>query len=183
MDSDRIKWNKKYRDKDYPREPAEIVKRFSRLVSGGHALDLATGNGRNAVYLAGQGFTVDAVDISDAGLALFEGAHPGIHPICADLDRYEIPPDRYQLIVNIKFLNRRLFPLILEGLRSRGMLIFQTFLALPAAEATTCCRDYLLRENELLHAFIKMKILFYEETPDPERRQPNRVASLVALKH
>jgi SAM-dependent methyltransferase len=182
MESDRIKWNQKYRRKDYPSKPADIVKRFCHLASGGHALDIAAGNGRNAVYLAERGFRVDAIDIAEEGLALFPGKHPGVRKICADLDRYEITPGRYILVLNIKFLNRRLFPLIFEGLRPGGVLIFQTFLVSPDIGDDAHCRDYLLRENELLHAFIGMKIIFYEEAADPEGRNPNQVASLVAVK-
>jgi SAM-dependent methyltransferase len=182
MESDRTKWNQKYRCRDYPSNPADIVKRFCHLASGGCALDIAAGNGRNSVYLAEQGFRVDAVDISEEGLALFPDPPPGIRKIHADLDRYEIAPERYALVLNIKFLNRRLFPLIFEGLRSGGVLIFQTFLVTPGIEDDTHCRDYLLRENELLRAFLGMRIIFYEETADPEGRSPNQVASLVAVK-
>jgi hypothetical protein len=62
------------------------------------------------------------------------------------------------------------------------VLIFQTFLVTPGIEDDTHCRDYLLRENELLRAFLGMRIIFYEETADPEGRSPNQVASLVAVK-
>ncbi|WP_328338167.1 class I SAM-dependent methyltransferase [Streptomyces violaceus] len=38
------------------------------LVSGGRALELGCGPGRNALYLAAQGFAVDAVDLSPAAV-------------------------------------------------------------------------------------------------------------------
>jgi SAM-dependent methyltransferase len=110
MLADRIKWNEKYRSHDYPAEPSAVVKDFCVLASGRRALDIAAGSGRNAIYLAEQGFAVDAVDISDRGLALVSGLHPNIRPVCADLDTFDIPAQRYDLIVNILYLNRRLFP-------------------------------------------------------------------------
>jgi SAM-dependent methyltransferase len=155
MLQDRLKWNEKYQSENYPDEPAAIVKQYVELAGGKNALDIAAGNGRNALFLARQGFVVDAVDISDAGLNLFAAKHPNIHPICADLDDFDIPANRYDLIINIKYLNRRLFPYIREGLTPGGVLIFQTFLDSPdPGTDQPACRDYLLRENELLHAFL-----------------------------
>jgi SAM-dependent methyltransferase len=91
MLQDRLKWNEKYQTQSYPDEPAAIVKKYAKLAKGKKALDIAAGNGRNALLLAHQGFRVDAVDISDAGLNLFAAKHPNIDPICADLDDFDIP--------------------------------------------------------------------------------------------
>ncbi len=81
MLQDRVKWNEKYQSESYSEEPAAIVKEYAKLASGKKALDIAAGNGRNALFLAEQGFSVDAVDISDAGLNLFAAKHPNIHPM------------------------------------------------------------------------------------------------------
>jgi tellurite methyltransferase len=88
---DRIKWNEKYRQQDYPAEPSGIVKDFFGLAPGRTALDIAAGSGRNALFLAEHGFMVDAVDIAEEGLALVAGRHPAIRPICADLDTSTSP--------------------------------------------------------------------------------------------
>ena len=109
MKQDRFKWNKKYREDHYLAEVTGIVKRFYHLAPGKKALDIAAGTGRHAIFLASQGFSVDAVDISEVGLAEFAGKHPNITAVCADLDQFKIPADRYDLIVNVKFLNRQLF--------------------------------------------------------------------------
>ena len=55
----------------HPTEVASVVKRFYHLAPGKKALDIAAGNGRNAVFLTHKGFSVDAVDISEVGLAEF----------------------------------------------------------------------------------------------------------------
>jgi tellurite methyltransferase len=183
MQQDRLKWNEKYRSQNASDEPALIVKQYFHLAAGKKALDIAAGNGRNALFLAGQGFAVDAVDISDTGLAQFAGKHPGVHPICADLDDFDIPANRYDLIINIKYLNRRLFPCIREGLSPGGVLIFETFLeSLHPGENQPCCRDYLLRENELLHAFLSLKIVCYKEAKDQTDAGAAWLASLVGIK-
>lgn len=183
MRQDRIKWNEKYQSQDYPVEPSEIVEKYSKLAGGKNALDIAAGNGRNALFLARQGFRVDAVDISDKGLARFAGKHPGIHPICADLDEFDIPAGRYNLIININYLNRRLFPYICEGLSPRGVLIFQTFLeSHGSTKEQPACRDYLLRSNELLHAFLSLKIIRYTEAEENRHDEKAWMASLVGVK-
>ena len=183
MRQDRLKWNEKYQDQHCADEPAAIVKQYVELAGGKNALDIAAGNGRNALFLARQGFVVDAVDIADTGLARFAGKHPCIQAICADFDNFDIPSGRYDLIVNIKFLNRRLFPYIREGLAPGGVLIFETFLESQyPAMGQPGCRDYLLRENELLHAFLSLQIVCYKEAKDEKNAEAARLASLVGIK-
>jgi len=183
MRQDRLKWNQKYQSENYSDEPAAIVKQYFELAGGKKALDIAAGNGRNALFLARQGFEVDAVDISDTGLGQFAEKHRGIHPICVDLDDFDIAARRYDLIVNINYLNRRLFPYIREGLSPGGILVFQTFLDSPEpAKHRPACRDYLLRENELLHAFLSLKVLMYREAEETHHDDAALMASLVGIK-
>jgi len=183
MMTDRLKWNKKYETDHLSDAPSSVVKRFFKLAGGKKALDIAAGNGRNALFLADQGFAVDAVDIADAGLNLFSGKHANVHPICADLDNFDIPPNQYDLIINIKYLSRRLFPYIREGLKRGGILIFQTFLDSPnGGSEQPLCRDYRLRENELLHAFLSLKILFYKEGKEKSHDDATYLATLVAVR-
>ena len=163
---------------------AEIVERFYHLAPGKKALDIAAGSGRNAVFLAFKGFSVDAVDISEIGLAEFAGKYPNINAICADLDQFEIPTVHYDLIVNVKFLNRRLFPYIQEGLKPGGVLIFQALLESVGSRNTPeHCRDYLLRTNELLHAFLAMRTIYYREAGNPDTNHSHQTATLVAIRY
>jgi SAM-dependent methyltransferase len=183
MLQDRQKWNEKYQSQSYPDEPAAIVKEYAKLASGKKALDIAAGNGRNSLFLAQQGFSVDAVDISDTGLNLFAPKHANIHPICADLDDFDIPSKRYDLIINIKFLNRRLFPYIYEGLALGGILIFQTFLDTSNPDADQpACQDYLLQKNELRHAFLSLRIIHYKESEEKKNEETAYLVTLVGIK-
>jgi SAM-dependent methyltransferase len=183
MQEDRIRWNRKYADSTYPNQPSEIVTSHLQQLRAGRALDIAAGNGRNSVFLAEQGYQVDAVDISDAGLRLFAGKNPGVQTICADLDRFDIRPGRYDLILNIKYLNRRLFPYIRDGLKAGGLLIFETYLKTRGAQPDQpFCDDHLLRTNELLHAFLGLRIIYYCESIVPGQSERYPLASLVALR-
>lgn len=184
MEKNQIKWNERYRTDPHSKSPSPILKRFCPMAPAGRALDIACGTGGNAVFLKEQGFEVDAVDISDVALAAISEKHPDIRTIHADLDTYDIPPNRYSLIVNARFLNRRLFPYIKEALVPGGMLIFETYVEAPEFEAQAIsCRDYLLRDNELLHAFISLYIIHYEEKTAPTPKGMGRMASLVGIKH
>lgn len=183
---EREKWNQKHRDGVGPEIPSGIIARFIDHVPVGRALDIAAGRGRNALYLARRGFRVDAVDISDAGLRRMAAQYPRLRRICADLDQFDIPAARYQLIVNIRYLNRRLFPYIVQGLAPGGFLIFETFLESSDRGYDTdrqpACRDHLLRENELLHAFLPLHIRYYAEHGKRRPNWPGPLASLVAVR-
>lgn len=67
---DRTAWDERYASKDYlwTVEPNRFVQQHVAQLTPGTAIDLATGEGRNAVWLAGQGWQVTAVDFSPAGL-------------------------------------------------------------------------------------------------------------------
>ena len=183
MKQDRIKWNERYRKESCPTDVASVVKKFYHLAPGKKALDIAAGNGRNAVFLSQKGFSVDAVDISEVGFIEFTSRFPNINAICADLDQFEIAIGHYDLILNVKFLNRRLFPYIQEGLKPGGVVIFHTLLGSKSDKRTPeHCRDYLLRTNELLHAFLAMRIICYREAGDPETNHSNEMATLVAVR-
>jgi len=182
MKKDRIRWNEKYRVKADSRTPSEIVARFYPLATPGRALDIAAGMGKDALFLAEKGFEVDAVDISDVAMDALAGRHPRAHARCRDLDTYDIPGGRYRLILNIRYLNRRLFPYIIEGLKPGGLLIFETFIESPGENGVSMHRDFLLRKNELLHAFLSLQVLYYEEKTAPASKGPEQVASLVARK-
>jgi SAM-dependent methyltransferase len=160
------------------------VKRFYRAAPPGRALDVAAGKGRNSIFLGKMGVEVAALDISHVAL---QGLHrfERVSPLCVDLDLFDIPQERYSLIVNIRFLNRRLFPQIIEGLCAGGVLIFETYLmGADPAHPDGHNRDYLLRRNELLRSFLPLRILYYREVDaagdDGEEGRP--LASLVGVK-
>lgn len=68
--ADKSTWNERYAAKELVWS-AGPNKRFAEEVASlapGSALDIACGEGRNALYLAEQGWTVTAVDFSDVGV-------------------------------------------------------------------------------------------------------------------
>lgn len=167
MKSDQEKWDKRYSGKQYPENPSDIIKEFVSLADKGRALDLAAGNGRNSCFLAECGFEVDAVDISEVGLSQLTRQDARINPIHHDLDFYVIERNRYELVVNINFLQRRLFPYIKNGLKKGGLLIFQTFLEEFRVDKgfDYAKQDQFLMRNELLYSFLSFDVIYYREDP------------------
>lgn len=179
-------WDKTYSRKEYVfgKDPAEFLSKNIKMLPKGKALDIATGEGRNAVYLAKKGFLVEGVDISAEGLRKAQklAGENGvkIETINADLDRYKIKPDSYTVILNFYYLQRSLFPQIKAGLKKGGMLVFETHTIeqLKNGEKGSWSRDFLLEKGELKRAFADLEILHYSETNDGK----NAIASLIARK-
>ncbi len=182
MQEDKMRWNKKYKNLPMPTHVSKILKNHFSDAVRGRALDIASGQGRNARFLYEQGFSVDAVDISDTALSYLDDIE-NINTICADLDSYELKSN-YDLIVNVNYLDRRLTPKIKAALNSGGIVIYETFVEaqgddfhMPSNEA------YLLHVNELLEMFREFEIICYEEKIDENLRgEKVKIASLVGRK-
>lgn len=131
---DRERWEARYADpisRLKPWQPHDLlVAHALRPGPGARALELACGLGRDALWLAGQGYRVHAVDISLTALqhARAEMLRQGLRVdfICADLDRFPLPKLRYDLVVVFRFLDRRLFPAIRARVRPGGLVIYET---------------------------------------------------------
>ena len=190
MKTDRKRWDKRFGQKEFAlgKEPNPFLKKNIRLLPKGKALDIATGEGRNAVFLAQQGFEVDAVDISEKGLekaqklALKKGVK--INTSLSDLDQYPIKKEQYDLIANFYFLKRRLIPRIKKGLKMGGKVIFETYLLEHRELGTGGPKQakYFLKPNELIKLFRDFRILFYREGIFREGGRKKAVASLIAEK-
>ena len=71
-----------------------------------------------------------------------------------------------------------------EALKQGGVLVFETFIVAHGEfQMPTTNLDYLLRKNELLHLFIGLDIIYYEEKIEVNRLGERvKIASLVAKK-
>ena len=131
--ADRDRWNARYAGGAYEsrRHPSRFLAQNADLLpTGGCALDVACGAGRNALYLASRGFAVDAVDISPVALARGQG-EAGDLPIRwieCDLDRGFETSRAYDLIVNIRYVNLPLVSDLIESLRPGGVLVMEQHL-------------------------------------------------------
>lgn len=179
---DKFRWNKKYLD-NHPisDEPIDLVRYYHVLAHRGLALDLACGKGRHSKFLAHNEFRVDALDISE--IALDAIAHnDNIHLQSVDLDTHLLEHDRYDLVVCTYYLNRKIFPSIMQSMRSGAILIYETFVTHPDNTKAPSNAEFLLQENELKEAFGKLEIIYYDEWWDTTSHDKALKASLVAKK-
>ncbi len=190
LEPDQKRWDMRYAGKGFAfgQEPNPFLKRHLHLLPKGKALDIAAGEGRNAVFLARHGFDVDAIDISEKGLKktrrLAREMGVRVHTIQADLDRLPIEEGLYDLIANFYFLRRSLIPSLKRGLRQGGKIIFETYTLEHRALGAEGPRQakYFLKPNELLRLFKDFRILFYREGIFKEGGRRKAVASLIAEK-
>lgn len=180
---DRTRWNEKYRQIPADLKPASLVRSWFHVSGNARALDLAAGVGGNALFLARKGFSVDAVDISDAAVKHLQGLHPDIRPIQADLASFFLPRERYGLILNFHYLERSLFDRIANALTPGGVLLFETHLQTDILDVNGPSNpEYLLQPNELLRAFSSLHVLYYREGFRRQGDSRHCLASLAAQK-
>jgi SAM-dependent methyltransferase len=98
-------WDDRYRDTElvWSAGPNMFVEQHCRGLSPGTSIDLAAGEGRNAIWLAEQGWDSTAVDYSsiaiDKARQIAERRGVSITTAVADLTTYEPTPDGYDLVV------------------------------------------------------------------------------------
>lgn len=149
-------------------EPAKLLVDFVGLLPKGKALDLAMGEGRNALYMASQGFDVEGVDKNEEAVktCLSSAKARGLKLIVrtVDLEKYQIHPVHYDLIICFYYLQRNLIPQIRRALKPGGMVMYETFLIDNHLQfGHPKHREYCFEHNELLNFFRDFRVLFYHE--------------------
>ena len=132
--ADRERWDYRYTHpgEDLKKGPHALLMRYAPpALPNSRALELACGLGHDALWLAGQGYTVDAIDVSREALrqARADMQRRGLRSvnwIQADLDNFPLPVFRYDLIYVFRFLDRTLFPAINAHVRPGGLVIYET---------------------------------------------------------
>ena len=187
---DRIRWERQYGQSGAPEEPSAFLK---EVLDGGHwdiargqALDIASGAGRNALFLAEKGFDVTAVDIAQPGLdqGVLRAAERSLSISWqqADLEHCRLPPGPYELIVNINYLQRSLIPHMKSALAPGGYIVFETYLIDQQIIGHPKNPDYLLAHNELLNYFRDLRVLYYREGKFADGGEPSFRVGIFAEK-
>ncbi|MGC2745489.1 MAG: class I SAM-dependent methyltransferase [Candidatus Angelobacter sp.] len=178
---EKASWNKKYSDGSHSSLEADpfLVSAYEEFLAdrpAGSVLDVAGGVGRHAIWLAQRGWRVKLIDISDVGIALAEkNASRALGPVAkeflitaevADLDSVQdFGREQYDLVLVFFFLQRELFPALLESIKPGGTLIYKTYTTDQKNFAGGPSHPmFLLEPNELLRAFPSVRVLHYHET-------------------
>ncbi len=176
-------WNARYASETSELgEPTPLVIRVAESLIPGYALDLASGTGRNALWLAEQGWKVTAVDGATSALyilaqhALRAGLQ--IELLHADLSKGEFAPlqNEWDLVLICYYLQRELFEAAKAAVRPGGILLAIVHTT-EGDELPTVNRLHL---GELQTFFEEWEILHsYEGKPeDPAHKRA--VAEIVA---
>jgi 2-polyprenyl-3-methyl-5-hydroxy-6-metoxy-1,4-benzoquinol methylase len=125
-------WDERYSAEEYAygTTPNKFLEENFNCIPKGKVLSLAEGEGRNAVFLAKQGYSVTAVDASLVGLnkarRLAEENGVVVEFIHADLADYDLGENKWDGIVSIfcplpSSLRRELYKKVIAGLKRTGV--------------------------------------------------------------
>jgi SAM-dependent methyltransferase len=177
-DGAKVLWNKVFGGSDpiFVRTPNALLAASIEGRKPGRALDIGMGQGRNAVYLAMQGWEVTGFDPSDEAIRQTQAnaAQAGvqIHVLASSDDRFDFGTARWDLIVMtyIHSLATAEAERIRRSLAPGGIFVYENG------------SD---RNNELLRLFISFRIVRFEDVdafPDWNPGERIRLERLVAEK-
>jgi SAM-dependent methyltransferase len=102
---DHLAWDERYAvdESVWSAEPNRFLVAEVKGLTPGRALDLACGEGRNAVWLAEHGWAVTGVDFSTVGIdkarGLADARHVSVKWECADVTEYQPRAEGFDLVI------------------------------------------------------------------------------------
>src|SRR4029453_4167964 len=138
----------------------------------GTALDIGMGEGRNALFLATQGWEVTGFDISEVGVQLARAAAQKkglkVETVVDDVDRFDYGRQRWDLGggMYMNAMITRNAAKIIDSLKPGGIIVVEGFhrdLNRKGLQGG----DIGYRSNKLLRAFDRLRVLYYEDTVGP----------------
>jgi tellurite methyltransferase len=171
-------WDERYRSQSDIGPPTPLVVDIAAGLPPGRALDLACGTGRNALWLAGRGWRVTAVDGSRSAIDLLTIRNPGIDARVADIEKHEyrIDADSWDLITICYYLQRDLFASAKRGVIPGGLVLAIVHIPGPGEGLT----PFRLPPGALADYFSDFEILHSFEGPPRDPVHHVRVAEIAA---
>jgi len=131
-------WDEVYGQEEYVygKEPNQFIKQSLNSKGTGRVVCLAEGEGRNAVYLAGHGYEVTAVDSSAIGAAkckaLAEERGVNVKTVIADLADYQHDPESLDGVLMVfghfpRPLRQHILTEAVKGLKKGGFLAMEVY--------------------------------------------------------
>ena len=169
-------------------EPSPILVEALEGIAPGRALDLGAGAGRNALYLAQEGWSVTAIDSSKRAveLASMRARQMGVRleSLAIDLEGDTVPVEdaSFDLVLMFFYMQRDLFPRIKKWLKPGGLFVaaIHTVDDRPGIHAMNAA--HLLDRGELAEAFSDFEIVSSREGDPRDGMHRRMTAELVARK-
>ena len=180
---DRDRWNDKWaeagRGTSHGSSLVDLVSPW--LPESGALLDVAGGGSQDSLHFARLGLDVTVADVSDVGLiqarqrALAEDLT--ITTVEVDLEEQALPPGPFRVITVANYLQRDLFPSMIERLDEGGILavVIATESNLERNESPR--REFLLESDEITSLVGGLEVVHHsEEWRDNGRHEAQLVA-------
>jgi cyclopropane fatty-acyl-phospholipid synthase-like methyltransferase len=133
-------WNEAYKRAKqlWGSEPDHVLTEYANLVPSGHILDLGIGEGRNSLFWAELGYSVEGIDISEVAVGRCmdraREARLDVHAEVGQLKDYQITQGKYSLIIAAWVLNffskddaYEILQRIKDGLQKDGVVYISVF--------------------------------------------------------
>ena len=186
---DAHRWNARYKREGQTwltHKPKQLLVDYLHVLpTDGFALDAASGVATNGLELARRGLKIIALDISSVGLALarqrFQMEGLNLNAAVIDLKHLQLPRDKFDVILNFNFLERKTFPLYRKALKPGGWLLFETFVRNGEVGPHP---EYYLNSGELYEAFADFDIVHSKQIkiPRKSRKTFRKIDQLVVRK-
>jgi SAM-dependent methyltransferase len=153
----------------------------------GTALDVGMGQGRNAIYLAQQGWTVTGFDPADKAVAQARAtaANLGVtlNAVVQGEETFDFGEDRWDLIVLSYVGAREFVDRVVRGLKPGGIVVIEGFHR-DVTKTNPVGGAVVFDTNELPTLFSKLRVLRYEdvEAKNDFGLNLNRAVRLLAQK-
>ncbi len=179
----RSSWNARYRERTAPMEPSAFVRVevAPLLYSPGRALDVAGGAGRHAVWLAQREWQATMVDTSEVAIEIAAkravSAGVDIDLVHADLTTDDLPAGPWDLVLIVHYLQRDLFPSVIDRLGPGGLLAFSVATVRNLERHERPARPFVLDVGEAPSLVDGLEILHYGEGWSVEDRHEARLVA------
>jgi SAM-dependent methyltransferase len=137
LDRARTMWNGTYRNAvGFTHAPNRLLVDSVRGVAPGQALDVMMGQGRNALYLASQGWHTTGFDLSDEGLRLAREAaaeqHLELTTVQTDADAFDFGVARWDLVTMLYAgSSTKMIERIMPSIKPGGRFVLEFFASKP----------------------------------------------------
>ena len=167
-------WNQRYQENPFGKGkgPSAFIASMVDRLKKGKVLDVAMGEGQNAVYLAQKGFMVKGIDISEVGIEhakkLAKDTGVEIDAQAVDLDLFIFKLFEYDSVLMTFFKPpmSRYYSELIRTLKQGGTLLIESHTLEEIKnkkDPSSANADYYFSANEVLRNLKGLRILYYNE--------------------